>query len=108
MAGNGVRGTDAVGGKALLDQELSSPWDIVKLGDLDKDEYLIAMSGIHQIWHLDLAESGQSIKAWSGNSVEGNLNHSDPKECTWAQPSGISFDDDQSRLFVADSESSAI
>jgi hypothetical protein len=68
------------------------------------------MSGIHQIWKLDLEL--QTIKPFSGTSVEGcHDDHSDIMKCTWAQPCGVSFGvgkNGKKELFIADSESSSI
>ena len=44
LAGTGKRGVDAEGGKDLLSQEITSPWDIVYWKEM---KFLIAMAGIH-------------------------------------------------------------
>ena len=107
MAGNGVRGTDPLMNKEnMLEQSLSTPFDIVY--DQEINSFYIAISGIHQIWKLDLGLS--TIKPFSGTGTEGcHDDKNDLMNCTWAQPSGVSIGtgiDGNKELFVADSESS--
>lgn len=86
--------------RGILETDLTSPWDIIYWKD---SKFLVAMSGIHQIWVLDL--EANTIKILSGTGIEGNLN-ANAHDTTWAQPSGISISGNQ--LYVADSESSTI
>lgn len=92
----------------MLQQELSSPFDITY--DSESNSFYIGMSGIHQIWKLDIEQ--QTLKPFSGTGVEGC--HDDPNSilnCTWAQPLGVSFGktfDGVKELYIADSESSSI
>ena len=78
LTGTGIRGTDPEGGNSLLEQDITSPWDIVHWKD---EKYIIAMAGIHQIWILDMNE--KSIKNFSGSSAEGNYNNG-LLNSTWA------------------------
>ena len=89
----------------MREQELASPWDIVKT-EFD-DKFMIVMAGTHQIWCLDL--TSRRMTCVSGSGAEGNLNTS-AKESSWAQPSGISQGQFENRpcYFIADSESSAV
>lgn len=100
LLGNGTQGRDYQGGASGSEQLLSTPWDVVVH---DKRVY-IAMAGTHQLWVYDI-ERGIG-KNFSGNGSEQNLNHSDPLQAAWSQPSGLTIGDGW--LFVADSESSTI
>ncbi|MGI8554938.1 MAG: thioredoxin-like domain-containing protein [Pyrinomonadaceae bacterium] len=88
----------SVGGNAKT-SELSSPWDLVKLGDA----LYIAMAGTHQIWKLDLAKN--TVAPFAGTGAEarrdGKLD-----EAAFAQSSGITTDG--KNLFIADAESNVI
>jgi thiol-disulfide isomerase/thioredoxin len=100
IAGTGqqARGFGDNGGKAL-ETPLSSPWDLVLIGD----KLYIAMAGPHQIWVMDL--KNDYIQPYAGSGREGRI---DGKlmESALAQPSGITTDG--KNLYVADSEVSSI
>ncbi len=78
---------------------LSSPWDLLLRGDT----LYIAMAGTHQIWTLNVNTLAAYPYAGTAreNIVDGPL-----KSANLAQPSGITTDG--KRLFVADSEVSAV
>jgi DNA-binding beta-propeller fold protein YncE len=78
---------------------LNSPWDLL----IHNKKMYIAMAGFHQIWTYDLAKDRVGNYAGSGREdiVDGTLALS-----AFAQPSGLATDG--KRLFIADSESSAI
>jgi len=99
IAGTGRKGTGrAVGGPALQ-TDLRSPWDLQwRDGGLD-----IAMAGSHQVWRLDLAKGELRVLAGSGHEqiIDGAAG-----DAAFAQPSGLWLTGD--RLYVADSESSAV
>ena len=78
---------------------MSSPWDVALAGDT----LYIAMAGIHQLWSVDVT-SGQS-RVHSGTGGE-DIRDGDHASALLAQPMGIAIDGD--RLYLADSESSAI
>jgi hypothetical protein len=80
---------------------IKSPWD-VSLGPYGEILY-IAMAGFHQLWRLDLTSGHIEPHAGSGreNIVDGPLD-----TAQLAQPSGIVSDG--SKLYFADSETSAI
>jgi hypothetical protein len=68
VAGTGFRGEDPLANSDdMLAQSLTTPFDII----FDKEEncFFIAMSGIHQIWKLDIISN--TIKPMSGSGVEG-------------------------------------
>jgi thiol-disulfide isomerase/thioredoxin len=93
-----ARGFGDNGGKAL-ETPLSSPWDLVLVGD----KFYIAMAGHHQIWVMDLKNN--YVQPYAGSGREGRI---DGKlmESALAQPSGITTDGKS--LYVADSEVSSI
>ena len=78
---------------------LSSPWDLVPLGD----SIAIAMAGNHRIYMLDRGASRAHVFAGSGAEEI----HDGPREsAALAQPMGICAD--ENRIYFADAESSAI
>jgi thiol-disulfide isomerase/thioredoxin/DNA-binding beta-propeller fold protein YncE len=89
-----------IGGPALRNP-LSSPWDVIQVGD-EKALY-IAMAGLHQIWRLDLAEKTLRVFAGTGNE---NIVDGPAASANFAQPSGLATDGQN--LFVADSEVSGV
>lgn len=91
----------------LRSTKLNSPWALWAHGP----DLYIAMAGAHQIWRMPL--SGREIGPYAGNGrediVDGPLLPPAPYEqgySSFAQPSGLASDGE--RLFVADSEGSAI
>jgi len=78
---------------------LNSPWDLCLLGTA----LFIAMAGPHQIWvmHLDTGY----LEPYAGSAREDIIDDA-RLQAAMAQPSGITSDGE--RLFVADSETSAI
>ena len=99
IAGSGqqaaYRATGGVGAKA----DLSSPWDVLKMGDT----LYLAMAGPHQIWQMNLAN--QKVSVYAGSGAEARLDGS-LQTAAFAQPSGLASDGKS--LFVADSETSTI
>lgn len=86
------------GGKAR-ETDLSSPWDIVLVGD----SLYIAMAGVHQLWKLDLRK--EVVEPYAGSGREARFDSYLP-QAALAQPSGITTDG--KRLYFADSESSSL
>lgn len=84
---------------AALALPLRSPWDLVVAGDY----VLVAMAGAHQIWTYSRAEETMGVFAGSGR--EGIADGAFP-EAAFAQPSGLALDG--AKLYVADSETSAV
>lgn len=79
---------------------LSSPWDVVFWHDL----VWIAMAGIHQLWTFD-PRTGELVAY--GTTNEGLLDG--PLADAWfAQPSRLVVDEVRDRLWIADSETSAV
>jgi thiol-disulfide isomerase/thioredoxin len=103
VAGSGRqwRGTVDFDPHDSLAADLSSPWDVAWFDD----RVIIAMAGIHQLWWFDPVKRTAGV--YAGTTVEALRDG--PLEQVWmAQPSGLSAAPDGSRLWIADSESSAI
>ncbi len=99
IAGTGEPGMSYASAGSARTIDLRSPWDVLLQGDT----LYIAMAGMHQIWALDINESW--LRPYAGDGREGLRDGR--LETAWlAQPSGI--DTDGTRLYVADSETSAI
>lgn len=99
IAGVGHQGTDLRRGGAALRTGLNSPWDLLIHGN----DLFIAMAGCHQIWVMDLARS--AVVPFAGTGFENIVDGPRLTSC-FAQPSGLASDG--RKLFVADSEVSAI
>ncbi|WP_433530762.1 NHL domain-containing thioredoxin family protein [Micromonospora sp. CA-263727] len=84
-----------------LSVDLSSPWDLAWYDD----KLVIAMAGIHQLWWFDPIK--RTAGMYAGTTVEA-LRDGPLAEAWLAQPSGLSVSADGARLWVADSETSAI
>lgn len=81
--------------------DLSSPWDLAWY----EDRVIVAMAGIHQLWWFDPVERAAGM--WAGTTVEGLRDG--PVSGAWlAQPSALATSPDGSRLWLADSETSAL
>jgi len=87
-----------LGGSALT-TSLASPWDLL----LEGDRLYIAMAGPHQIWAMDLTPG--RVLPYAGSGMEARTDGA-LLTSAFAQPSGLASDG--KRLFVADSEISAI
>lgn len=81
--------------------DLSSPWDVAWYDD----RIVIAMAGIHQLWWFNPIK--RTAGTYAGTTVEALRDG--PLPDVWlAQPSGLSVSADGTRLWVADSETSAV
>ena len=87
-----------IGGKGK-DVALNSPWDLI----VQNKQLYIAMAGSHQLWIADLTTF--DTKPFAGSSREARIDGT-LRSAALAQPSGLSTDG--KRLYVADSEISAI
>jgi thiol-disulfide isomerase/thioredoxin len=81
---------------------LSSPWDVVWFEPWAA--FVVAMAGNHTLWAFDPLQL--SLEPVAGTMNEGLLD-GPAREAWFAQPSGLAVDDEQ-RLWVADSETSAL
>jgi DNA-binding beta-propeller fold protein YncE len=99
IAGTGHQADFGAKGGDAVTAALSSPWDLLLLGD----KLYVAMAGAHQIWLLDLTH--KTIAPYAGNGrediVDGALH-----AASLAQPSGLTTDGN--KLYFADSEVSAV
>lgn len=101
VAGTGSQLRERGGAGAALSQALSSPWDVAWFDGA----VLVAMAGIHQLWRFDPVAGTIGVAA--GTSAEG-LKDGDGSVAHFAQPSGLAAAADGGRLWVADSEVSAL
>ncbi|OKJ00005.1 NHL domain-containing thioredoxin family protein [Kitasatospora sp. CB01950] len=86
---------------AATDVDLSSPWDVAFFDGA----VWIAMAGVHQLWSFDPTAGTVAVAA--GTTNEGLVDGPAP-EAWFAQPSGLAVSADGERLWVADSETSAL
>ncbi|MEV6814452.1 NHL domain-containing thioredoxin family protein [Micromonospora sp. NPDC051296] len=103
VAGSGRQWRSTVDDHAhdALSVDLSSPWDLAWYDD----KLVIAMAGIHQLWWFDPIK--RTAGMYAGTTVEA-LRDGPLAEAWLAQPSGLSVSADGVRLWIADSETSAI
>jgi len=103
VAGSGRPWRSTVDGHPhdALAADLSSPWDLAWYDDL----VIVAMSGIHQLWWFDPVK--RTVGVYAGTTVEA-LKDGPLVEAWLAQPSGLSTVDGRGRLWIVDSESSAL
>lgn len=100
-----LREIDLAGGSVRTvadtrDTAQASPWDLTWNGD----QVVVAMAGIHQLWSYDPA--GHALEPWAGTTNEGLVDG--PISGAWfSQPSGLTTDE-SGRVWIADSESSAL
>ena len=99
VAGTGRQALGRNAGGPALSTALSSPWDLVLVGDV----LYIAMAGNHQIWRMDLA--ARQIAPYAGSGYEARMD-GPLRSAALAQPSGIATDG--TRLYFADSEDSSV
>ena len=99
VAGTGEQARGPMGAGAGRQVALNSPWDLTVLDDI----IYIAMAGSHQVWAYSLAD--RTVRPHAGSGAEGIQDG--PLVTAWlAQPCGITSDG--ARLYIADSESSAV
>ena len=105
LAGTGRQLRERTGGGPALEQPLSTPWDLAWLGG----RVVIAMAGTHQLWAWTPGGTPESgvVEVVGGTSNEGLLDG--PAADAWfAQPSGLATSTAGDRVWVADSETSAL
>ncbi|GAA4859126.1 redoxin domain-containing protein [Kitasatospora terrestris] len=88
-------------GGPALEVDLSSPWDVAFFDG----RVWIAMAGVHQLWAFDPVAG--TVEVAAGTTNEG-LVDGPAAEAWFAQPSGLAVSADGERLWVADSETSAV
>ncbi|MEV5374835.1 NHL domain-containing thioredoxin family protein [Streptomyces nondiastaticus] len=84
-----------------LEVSLSSPWDVAWFDG----KLWIAMAGVHQLWTYDPGSG--TVEAAAGTTNEGIVD-GPLREAWFAQTSGLAASADGERLWVADSEGSAV
>lgn len=99
ITGDGKQAEWRSKGGIAKNSRLSSPWDIVKIGN----SLYIAMAGTHQIWKLDFATN--QVAPYAGSGAEARLDDT-IADAGFAQPSGLVSDG--KKLWIADSESNII
>ncbi|HZD96696.1 MAG TPA: NHL domain-containing thioredoxin family protein [Micromonosporaceae bacterium] len=97
--GNPWRSDPGPGPHDAVSVDLSSPWDVAWFDD----KVIVAMAGIHELWWFDPIKRTAGV--YAGTTVEA-LRDGPLAEVWMAQPSGLSAAG--GRLWIADSESSAI
>lgn len=101
VAGTGEQGRLRSGGGKALETPMNSPWDLSPLPG--SDALIVAMAGPHQLWKFD--PKAGTLEHWAGSGLE-NSSDGNFAKSAFAQPSGLATDGQ--RIYVADSEASAI
>jgi thiol-disulfide isomerase/thioredoxin len=103
VAGTGRQWRSTVDDHAhdALSIDLSSPWDLAWYDD----RLIVAMAGIHQLWWFDPVK--RTAGTYAGTTVEA-LRDGPLPDVWMAQPSGLSAASDGRRLWIVDSETSAL
>lgn len=101
LVGTGVQAGYGAAGGLLGETKLNSPWDLV----ISAGQMYVAMAGSHQIWSHQLGSNQVSV--FAGNGAEDVVN-GQRQAAAFAQPSDIAVSKDGTRLFIVDSEGSAI
>jgi thiol-disulfide isomerase/thioredoxin len=105
LAGTGRQLRERSGSGPALRQDLSTPWDVAWF----IDRVVVAMAGTHQLWALHLAAhpADNTVAVLGGTSAEG-IRDGAADGAWFAQPSGLAVSGDGRRLWIADSETSAL
>lgn len=112
LAGTGRQLRRREGGGPALEQDLSTPLDTAWFDD----QLVIAMAGVHQLWALDPAPAGPAgavdatggvVRVLAGTTAEG-LRDGAAEQAWFAQTGALETSADGSRLWVLDSETSAL
>ncbi|MFC6852725.1 NHL domain-containing thioredoxin family protein [Aquipuribacter hungaricus] len=105
VAGTGEQLRQRAGGGPATAQPLSTPWDVAWFDG----QVVVAMAGLHQLWAFDPAPDPADgvVRLLAGTSAEG-VRDGAGEQAWFAQPSGLAVSADGRRLWVADSETSAL
>ncbi|MFC5381397.1 NHL domain-containing thioredoxin family protein [Aquipuribacter nitratireducens] len=105
VAGTGEQLRERAGGGPALAQPLSTPWDVTWFDG----QVVVAMAGLHQLWAFDPAPEPADgvVRVLAGTSAEG-LRDGAAEHAWFAQTSGLAVSADGTRLWLADSETSAL
>ncbi len=99
LAGTGEQAMARLRGGPGREVPLSSPYDLALAGST----LYVAMAGLHQLWAFSLVDG--TIRPYAGTGREG-IADGPRASADFAQPFGITTDGE--RLWVADSETSAV
>jgi len=105
VAGTGEQLRERAGGGPALGQRLSTPWDVAWFDG----QVVVAMAGLHQLWAFDPASDPVRgvVRLLAGTSAEG-IRDGAAEQAWFAQTSGLAASADGRRLWLADSETSAL
>ncbi len=108
VAGTGRQLRRREGGGPALEQDLSTPLDTAWFDG----QLVVAMAGVHQLWALDPADSGAGpaegvVRVLAGTTAEG-LRDGAAEQAWFAQTGALETSANGSRLWVLDSETSAL
>lgn len=105
VAGTGDQLRERAGGGPALGQPLSTPWDVAWFDG----QVVVAMAGLHQLWAFDPAADPADgvVRLLAGTSAEG-IRDGAAEQAWFAQTSGLAVSADGRRLWLADSETSAL
>ncbi|MGE5540565.1 MAG: thioredoxin-like domain-containing protein [Gemmatimonas sp.] len=101
IGGTGTRGRILGASAESRATALASPWDIV----LVEDVLAFANAGTHQLGALDPQRG--IVARLAGTGAEG-IEDGVAMHAAMAQPSGLSYDEESGRIFIADSETSSV
>ncbi|GAB2689121.1 NHL domain-containing thioredoxin family protein [Thalassiella azotivora] len=114
VAGTGTQLRRREGGGPALQQDLSTPWDVVWHNGSEQGEpadggaVVVAMAGVHQLWtFVPAADPADGLVAVLAGTTEEGLRDGPAEEATLAQTSGLLSGGDGVLWFV-DSETSAL
>ena len=105
VAGTGDQLRERTGGGPALEQALSTPWDLAWW----EDRVVVAMAGVHQLWelHLHADPARSTVSVLAGTAQEG-IRDGAAATAWFAQTSGLATSADGGRVWIADSETSAL
>ncbi|MFZ5869736.1 MAG: NHL domain-containing thioredoxin family protein [Actinomycetota bacterium] len=101
VAGTGEQLRRREGGGPAAAQALSTPWDVAWFDG----QVVVAMAGVHQLWGFDPVTA--TVQVLAGTTAEG-LQDGPAEQAWFAQTSGLAATPDGRRLWLADSETSAL
>jgi thiol-disulfide isomerase/thioredoxin len=101
IAGTGSRGRILGVSAEARSTALASPWDLVLVDDV----LAFANAGSHQLGALDPQRGILARLAGTGAEA---LEDSTAMHAAMAQPSGLAYDEESGRIFIADSETSSV
>ncbi|MBX3323072.1 MAG: redoxin domain-containing protein [Phycisphaeraceae bacterium] len=103
LLGDATPGTDRIGGSSGEHQPINTPSDLAL--DPTRNKLFIAMTGLHQIWALDLSTLVAKPVIGTGDSgvIDGPAN-----VARLARPAAVLLTPDRKRIIIADAQGPAI